>query len=751
MKGDVMKTLKSIPILAGLFIITAAASLHSQGFIVPGPGMPSPYLIRHKVEVEIVDQVARVIVRQTFYNISNRSLEGRYCFPLPKDASITDFEMIVDGKVMKGELLEKEKARRIYEDIVRRQIDPALLEYAGHNLFSASIFPIPPKEEREITLEYSSLLVYDGNVVRFSYPLRGQVSAGRTGRNVPVRHPSGRGKRGGFWNPDREDVTQVIDIRIRSKNPIKNIYSPSHNVDISRRGDHRASVTYEGERKAVSESFKLFYSYSEDDLGLSLMTFKDHERKGYFMLLLSPKTSIGENEILGKDILFILDTSGSMGGEKIEQAREALSYCINHLNDRDRFNIITFSTETRFFREEMVPYRENRKSALAFVRRTEARGGTNIHEALLLGLRMKFERRRSASIVFITDGLPTVGVTDAAAIVRNIDKANRNEVKIFTFGVGYDVNTMLLDRIAQESQAVSDYIEPEENLEEKITGFYAKISHPVMTGLDLDFGRVKVSDVYPKSLPDLFKDSQLVVLGRYRGGRSGTVMLRGWMNGKEKVFRYNVRFNADEAYDFIPHLWATRKIGFLMDEIRLHGENGELKEEIIRLSKKHGVMSPYTSYLVQEEDKLEEIVDVRRDAEPGTVLQRRKSGEGAGRAMDLAAAPAVGAVAVRNSKVSREMKEAESVPSMEGLQRVRGRTFYMREGFWVDQEYTDQKTIDLKAGSDAVVNLMLEFPETAKFLAMGEKVIFKFKDRFVKVSDQGEESLSRDEVREMFR
>jgi len=610
-----------IGVIALTIFMGLGSEIFAQGFIIPRPHpprrLPLPKLTEHKVAVNIIDQAAKVEVTQVFYNDSKRVIEGNYYFPLPKEASVSDFKMYADGKVLSGELLDKKKARKIYEDIVRRNIDPALLEYVDHNLFSARIFPIPPKKERKIVLEYSVLLKLDGDLVQFAYPLRGQFKSERIFPRpprpypgppyvVPLENEEDNDRRSSKKKKFSTDISQVISIDIRSKIPLKNIYSPSHEVDISKKNDHRAKISYEGKRRETADNFLLYYSFSQNDFGINLLTYRPGKNEnGFFMLLVSPKTELSKEDIIEKDIVFILDVSGSMAGEKIEQAKEALKYCINHLDKKDRFNIITFSTESNPFKNNPVDVPEYRKDALDYIDKIEAKGGTNINDALLEALQMDYKRNRPLSIVFITDGLPTVGETNIGKIINNVSDKNSNKIKVFTFGVGYDVNTVLLDKIASTNFAVPDYIEPNEKIEQKISTFYDKISHPVLTDLSLDFKNIQVEDVFPKKLPDLFKGSQLTIMGRFGTEKKKDISLSGKVKDKEKRFVYEADFSSpDDDNDFIPYLWATRKIGYLMDEIRLHGENEELKNEIIRLSKKYGVMSPYTSFLIQEDSPL---------------------------------------------------------------------------------------------------------------------------------------------------
>jgi len=621
-------------------------------------------------------------------------------------------------------------------------------------------------------LEYTALLPLDGELVRFSYPLRGRFQSERMFR-LP-RHLRLPGPPYPFPQPDdienkqppgddkkqTGNVSQVIFVELHSRIPLKNIYSPAHEVDIARIDDYSAKISYEGTRKDTEDNFVLYYSFSERDLGINLLTYQpDKKEPGFFMLLMSPRTEISKKDILNKSIIFILDVSGSMSGKKIGQAKEALKYCINHLDKRDRFNIITFSTESKMFKPELVAASRYRWDAIKYVDKIEAKGGTNINEAILDALQLKNDVNQPISIVFLTDGLPTVGETDIGRIIRNVSEANRKNVKIFTFGVGYDVNTVLLDRIAASSRAMSDYIEPGENIEQKIAAFYDKISHPVMVDLDIDFGDIKVEDVFPRKLPDLFKGAQLTVLGRYESEKKEKIRLTGRIKSKEKSFSYEADFTAsNSANDFLPYLWATRKIGYLMDEIRLHGENAELKEEITRLSKKYGVMSPYTSFLVRDDDAV--ALQLRRSLAPaaGKALDANRVGGvyQDAEALYSAVSPEMaqradrGVMAVKMSKASRAMKEATSLSGVNQARRVGNRTFYLKDGYWVDSDYRDEKTIAIKYSSQAFLDLVMTFPEISRFVALGEKVIFRFRGKFIKIGPKGRASFKQDELKKLF-
>ena len=718
---------RTIAILFGIAPL-AFAQLNRPPIVLPGP--PSPRLTAHAVHAVIDGQVARVSVEQTFVNASSSPLEGTYLFPLPKDAGVSEFRMLADGRVLEGDVLDQDEASKIYEEIVRRQLDPALLEYAGQRLFKVRIFPIPPHGERKITLNYSLLLAENAGLVLFSHPLAGQI----VGDGPVVKGMSERA----------EPVRPEVSVTLRTAVALKNIYSPSHAIEIQRTGDREAEVRCQGGTTAARH-FNLYYSVSREELGISLITHRPESNEdGFFMLLVSPEVASRSDKIPPKDYLFVLDISGSMEGEKLDQAKAALRHCIGGLKPEDRFNVIVFSSGVRRFEEGWVPARSHRQAALDFVSTLEAGGGTYIEGALAEALQLDVDSDRPASLLFLTDGLPTVGESDAGRLVQQVQKKRSTGMKIFTFGVGYDVNTLLLDGIAASTQSVSDYIEPGENIEERVSRLFDKIRFPLLTDLTVQFQGLRVHDLVPVTLPDLHRGEQLTLLGRYGGQGSVRIEIDGKAGSKVRRMSHVTEVARREtSNDFLPLLWATRKIGLLMDTMRLQGDSPELREEIVALSKRYGVLSPLTAYLVREEGQ------TLQDAAAPMLL----GGSGANvRAMNVATAPSVsGAQAVQMSKGLREMKEAEAPAQAAEVRRVGTRTFFMRDGLWVDGGYTDEETVNLRRGSQALTELMAAYPEVIRFLGLGEKVLFDLKGRFVKVSDQGRETWKTGEMARLFR
>jgi len=534
-------------------------------------------LERQQVEVEIRGQVADTEVRQVFRNPTSHRLEGTFLFPVPAGAQVSDFSMDIDGEQVKAELLDAGKARKIYEDIVRRVRDPALFEYAGQELFKVRIFPIEPRARKEVRIRYTELLRKDGDVMRYVYPLS------------PARH-----------RPEKiPEFSLEIDLRSGGGRALKTVYSPSHDVEIQRKGRGRAVLGMEEDDLRTEDDFVLYISEKPPGSGLVDLDFLTHHERGadapgHFLVLLTPAAWEGEVAPLEKDVVFVFDSSGSMRGEKMEQAKAALKYCIEGLHEGDRFEMIRFSTEAEAVFEELVPVNgENRDAAKRFLDDVEAIGGTAIEQALTQAMRTASagaQAGRPAHVVFLTDGKPTLGATHEQVILKTMAQAKREgsgPVRVFSLGIGTAVNPHLLDLLTEETRAAGEYVLPDENLEEKLSRFFAKISDPVLTGLELKWEGVEwVRDRAPRELPDLFRGQQLVVLGRYRRAEEeGRLILRGSFGNEERI--YHVPFSlGDESSetDFLPRLWASRRVGYLLDQVRLHGESRELKEEIAELA-----------------------------------------------------------------------------------------------------------------------------------------------------------------------
>jgi Ca-activated chloride channel family protein len=741
--------------LIGVLGVLTAQAAAAQGMLIPTDTAMGPLGIKYqRVSAEIQDGAAVTKVDQVFVNSGPRQLEAHFVFPLPKGAALQDFYLWMNGKKTKGEILEKDKAAGIYEGIVRRLQDPALLEYIDSDVFRARVFPVPPNGEMRIELTFSQVLDAQNGVYRYRYPL-------------------GAGSKGAPALKVKQDFT--FSASVKSKVPLRSIYSPTHKLGVANKGENAAIVGLElGAGADISKDLDLYYSVSDKAIGLSMLTFRNGvEDPGYFIALISPRNEVPANEIVAKRVTFVIDTSGSMMGDRIKLARDSLKYCVTRLNPNDEFNVVRFSTDVEsLFDKPKVASPENVKKAVEFVGTFEAIGGTAIDEALVRGLKDgEGKGEKPHLVMFITDGHPTVGETEETAIVKHARDANKGRSRVFTFGVGEDLNARLVDRLAEDGNGTSDFVRDGKEFEVKISGFFDKVANPVLSDLALDLGPFTTFDVYPKKLPDLFKGSQLVVMGRYRNPTDGAVVLTGSVNGQKKVYEFRANATKDsKAQDFIPRLWAIRKVGYVLDEIRLRGEKPELKDEVIMLGKKFGIVTPYTSYLVVEDVPMpvannrppprverpwgrdEESKGAESPREKSSVrFAPRPSAEavkeddasaafgGATRGLGSGGAPSSappapakaldssdGKAGIAIAKKMREMKEEQQAPKdSEPVRVAAGRTFIYRSGGWVDSEAVSgvPKQLKVKYLSDAYFALLKARPELKAALALGDRVM----------------------------
>ena len=715
-----------------LFSIAATAA--AQGVIVPGPcdrcprpprpiALPRSLPIKSiKIDTKISSQVATTHVEQVFRNDTDATLEGTYFFPIPEQASITEFAIWDGDRRLVGEVRSREEARRIYDEIVRRQRDPGLLEYAGKDLFQASIFPIPPHSDKKLEISYSQVLRAESGTVAYRYPLG-------TGRQLAqIGSVSGR-------------------VELDSKEPLRNIYSPTHAIEVKRNGDRRSVVTFESSG-GEPQDFQLFYGLSREDFGVTLLTHREPGKDGYYLLMISPKDDWSEQEYTAKDIVFVLDTSGSMADAgKMEKARAALLYGIRILRPQDRFNIVAFSGEERLMEGRMITADDQgRKRGEEFAQSLRPAGGTNINEALLAAMQQFESSNRPKILVFMTDGLPTVGITSPNQICDNARNARVAGMRLFTFGVGYDVNTALLDKLAAENGGVADYVEPKEDLEVKVSNFFAKVNSPVLNDLKLDMAGVQTDLVYPRAMPDLFRGSQIILIGRYRNPIDMDfvrLQLSGNANGANKVFFYNnLRFPLrEDANDFLPRLWATRRVGWLMEQVRTNGEQQELHDEIVDLGTRYGIVTPYTSYLALEQNAtMRDITSLPMNGRTTTSSGGQVFSTNAPVASPKDARATTGSVAVQQSKRAREQQDVIRVDggdTSSAIKTAGGKTFYLRDGVWTDSEFkvgTRLPETVVKFGSDDYFALLKQKPQLASFFSLGERVVVVLDGRIYRVN-----------------
>jgi len=745
-------------------LVVVASSALADGFIVVEPPehlpqphpwpVPRPYAFAplevtyHHVTVKIDGQVATTSVDEDFYNPNPQRLEGTYLFPVPKDSHVDKFAMDIGGKQVDAELLPADRARKIYEDIVRRMRDPALMEYADRDVFKVRIFPIEPNSHKRITLSYTQVLKADAGLVSYVYPLNTEKFSAKPVKNVDV------------------------EVELASERPLKTIYSPSHEVKIRRHSNNRATVSYEANDVLPDTDFALYFAPEKDDLGVNLLAHRVADEDGYFLLLASPGLDAPEKTVMPKDVAFVLDTSGSMSGKKLEQAKKALRFCVENLNDNDRFEIVRFSTDVEPLFDKLATANDaNRDKANNFIKDLKATGGTDIDGALQRALALRpDESKRPFVVIFLTDGMPTIGTTDEKQILADTKKANGGRTRVFCFGIGGDVNTHLLDQITEETRGYSQYVLPEEDIEVKVSNFFAKIKDPVLANPTIQFtAGVHATKMYPAPLPDLFRGDQLVLCGRYTGDGSSAVILEGTVNGEKKQFTYEVNFpRHSDDNPFISRLWATRRVGYLLDEIRLHGESSELRDEVTQLARQFNIVTPYTAYLIVEDEDRRKVPlamqslpqfysdrDVRREAGANwDTFKNDVSGEKAlagarfGYALKNAEVPSVAAaggaleanralglstVTVMPSGRPQQVNLADDSKtrlanySQQG-QMVAGKNFFQNASRqWVDslvQQNQQAKRLRIQFNSTEYFDFAAKHPKALPWLALGQNVQF---------------------------
>jgi Ca-activated chloride channel family protein len=666
--------------------------------------------------------------------------------------------------------LKAEEARRLYEEIVRKNKDPALLEWMGTGLFKTSVFPVPPGQKRTVVLRYSQLCRVQEGMTDFLFPL-------------------------GTAKYTSEPVERVaFRVAIESQAEIKNLYSPTHPVDIKRADERHAVVSFTLKNEVPDTDFRLFYDVGKGKLGARLLSYRpdrDGDRDGYFLLLATPEIKAAEQKPVKKTVVFVVDRSGSMSGKKIEQAKAALKFVLQNLREGDLFNVIAYDSEVEAFRPELQKFDDpSRKAALGFGAGLYAGGSTNIDAALKAALGQLQDASRPNYVLFLTDGLPTTGVTNEMKIVENARQANKVRARVFTFGVGFDLNARLLERLARDSHGQGEYVRPNEDIEDRVSRLYRRIEAPVLTDVKievtLDEHRPEsgpaINRVYPKGSFDLFAGEQLVIAGRYKTPGNAKVVVTGSVGGQTQRFDFPAKLvdrSPDESNAFVEKLWAVRRVGEILDEIDLKGKNDELIKELVELSTRHGIITPYTSFLADETtnvrdlatnaqraerrllalDQTEGASGVNQRAYRGNLRRAASSFEANKAAADGFAMPAVAAPAAAGAMAGRPLAggsqatgpsgygggmggmlgpgaaeaDREMAQAQHNVRQIGNRAFYRRGSQWIDSTVTKEQ----EANATRVKQFSREYFDLAKrhgrslsqYLAFDEPVMVNLEGR----------------------
>lgn len=733
-------------ITAAALLALSSPSLNAQGWIEPRLRLRPEFGIiklRTEVSVRLSGRIAEVEVNEWFQNRGQAPGEGDYLYPLAGEAVFSNFSLYQGDLELRGEIMDAAAARGTYEEIVRRRKDPALIELVGHGLIRARVFPIGPGETRRITLRYTELVERAGDALVFRYA---------AGRHRPFGMATGDGVAPAIAQLPAAGQAPLVSFRLvaDSAGLFGNPFSPTHALQVEREGN-RLVVRPDAELRG---DLTIFLPLARKLVGATLLTHRSGSEPGYFLLTLSPGQAPGRS--LPRDLVAVLDVSGSMSGPKIEQGGRAIMQLLGSLEERDRFRLLAFSSQVTAYRPDWTKASASEvEQARRWLESLGAGGGTNIEAALAEAFREEGEANRLSIVVFITDGLPSVGERNPERLASQVERS-RGTTRIFTFGVGYDVNVYLLERLAASGRGAAQYLRPGEDVEQAVGSLAAKIAHPVLTDLELRVAPAQLSEVYPRTLPDLFAGEELVILGRYqpqpgkRAGSGGEVVVAGSRGGERVTFSLEAEFPEYESGNrFIPRLWAARKIGSLGQALRLHGPDPELEQEIRETALRYGLLSEYTSYLVQEPLEVAARPGLLRDNLLAPSLATPETATG-----KMAVEVAERSRLFRELTSVAELREAEQQADQKlkasGTRLVEGRLFALRNGAWTDLYYEPSlAVVRIAPYSRAYFDLLALLPEIIPYWREFERVVVAGNHLALELAPDGLEHLSATRLAEL--
>lgn len=717
-------------VLAALMLVLGPAALDAQGVIVPRPcpverrcpppRIGEPQIIRTSshVKVELRDRVLRFEVSETFRNSGGVIGEADYVFPLRHGAAFEQLELSIDGKLVAGETMNAAEARRIYEDIVRRQRDPALVEWMGYGMLRTRIFPIAAGEERQVVVRYQMIAPREGDALRVDYT-RGTLASDLRG----------------------SEATSFM-LTFRASEVTGQPYSPTHTLDVTAAGDVRRAVP----KNPGGDLTILLPSPRRGMAAISVLPHASGGDDGFALITITPPRQGGAAG--PRDVTFVLDVSGSMRGSKMEQARAAGLALLATLRPEDRLRMIDFSGDVRTFRDEFLfATRENVQEARRYVEGLSAQGGTNISGALEEALRVQPPRAgpdRLPIVIFVTDGEPTVGERDPETIAALAARLSRGH-RIFTFGLGADVNVSLVEQLALRGRGTAHFVAPSENVERAVSLLAQRISEPVLTDVRVRAEGVRLSRLHPQAPIDIYAGQDVVLLARYSGHGQATLIVEGRGTGGRVQWSATTTFPERERSNaFIPRLWATQRVGYLSAERRRHGASAELDDEIRTLGERYGIPTELTSYLV---------------VEPGLVAGPPEAPVPEPRAREMRFEAARAGAMQRSVSSVAELDKADEAAAKAHLgasnaarpapavRRAGTRTFVMRDSVWTDTRYREGlRAVRVKPYSEAWFAVLDALPELRRVPGVGESVIVAGRSAAILIANDGAERLSRAEL-----
>ncbi len=546
------------------------------------------------VQAEISGMSARVNVEQEFQNPLNEKIEAVYVFPLPHGAAVDRMTMLVGSRVVQGKIKRREEARALYEAAKNAGQTASLLDQERPNIFTQSVANILPGDSIKITISYIETLKYEDGDYEFVFPMvvgPRYVPAGTDGSRItPPVAPEGT--RAGH------DIS--IAVSIDAGLPLGDIASKTHPIDLQRTATNRALVSLRDQSVIPNKDFVLRFETAGRTIQDAVLAHAS-AKGSFFTLILQPPERAGAEDATPKELIFVLDTSGSMSGFPIEKAKEAMKLALAGLHPRDTFNLITFSGDTEILFPETVPASpENVAMAQLFMQSRTGGGGTEMMKAIRAALEPSGAAGRVRVVCFMTDGY----VGNDMEIISEVQK--HPEARVFSFGIGNSVNRFLLDKMAEYGRGEVEYVGLKDDGSVAARRFHQRVRDPLLTGITIDWGGLPVTEVYPKRIPDLFGAKPVMVIGRYSGAARGQVRLRGNAGGNEVVRAIALNLPASEdANEALSTLWARSRVADLASQDYTGAQQGNMREdvklEITNLGLQYGLMTQFTAFVAIEE------------------------------------------------------------------------------------------------------------------------------------------------------
>ena len=588
----------------------SGATAGSLQVVDPNGNLKAVCPLKHTdVKAQVSGFLSRVTVTQEFENPFKDKIEAVYRFPLPQSAAVDDMTMLVGDRTVRGKILRREEAEAVYEAAKNNGQTASLLNQERPNIFTQSVANILPGEQIKITISYVETLKYEDGAYEFVFPM--VVGP----RYVPGNATGAQGD--GFAPdtdsvPDGSKITPVpapagmraghdvsLDLTVDAGVSIDGIESKTHAVTLDRPNDHSAHIVLKDLVTIPNKDFVLRYDVAGQKITDAVLTHST-AGGGFFTLILQPPERVTVEDVTPKELVFVLDTSGSMEGFPIEKAKETMKLALDNLYPYDTFNLITFSGDEHILFPEPVPAtRENLAKAQAFLETRQGGGGTEMMKAIKASMDPSDKQDHVRIVCFMTDGY----VGNDMEIIAEVQK--HPNARVFAFGIGSSVNRFLLDNMAKYGRGEVEYVGLNDDGSAAARRFHERVRNPLLTDISIDWNGMAVSDVYPKVIPDLFGAKPLILSGRYTGNGRGTIRLRGKMSGRDFVREIPVDFSSGQSHDVLATLWARKRVDDLMSQDFAGAQQGTMKDDvkqsIIQLGLDYRLMTQFTSFVAVEE------------------------------------------------------------------------------------------------------------------------------------------------------